>query len=228
MLRSVPGATVGEPGQHPILVGKHRVARGDRPRDLQGWVVPQYATFRLAIPGRGDLVNDLGVRLERASRAGGRPGSKAAASFALTARRTRSAGRSASQALCPQRRPRSRRGPHGSACPAHSARSADAVLAPRPPSARGLSCTNGAEMQASARRRSFQVSEKKPRSSRKRGGVISRMSGIAVGSTLYDHQSSPRASSVSTRPRSILPTFAGRPGRECLRVSAASRAFSRC
>ena len=140
------------------------------------------------VPGRGDFVDHLGIRLERAvavQQSGGDP------ELLPVLRRQHGAGmlavRRRAGPRCPPRHPRSRRAPRAPACPARSAPICRCRprTTPRSADCAWLSCTNGPAMPASAKRAAFQVSEKKPAIvERTAGGVSSSTPGIAVGSTI--------------------------------------------
>src|SRR5262245_21286284 len=57
---------LGEPRMPPIAVGQHGLAFSGRPGDGEGGIVPGDAALALGPIGRGHLVENLGVRLERA------------------------------------------------------------------------------------------------------------------------------------------------------------------
>src|SRR5271166_5772075 len=66
MSRRVPLATLGKKRQGAVLVRQDRLAWRDRPGDGECRVVPDHPALGLPIPRCGDLVDHLGVRLERA------------------------------------------------------------------------------------------------------------------------------------------------------------------
>ena len=129
---SGPRASDAKPLGQSAKRGRARPCRtaspppGDGPRNVEFGVIPEHAALGRAVIGRGHLVDDLRIRLERAETVQETPGIQSCGQFSATARH-RHAGRSlASRAGHRLRRPRSAPRTTRTACPAGWGRSADA------------------------------------------------------------------------------------------------------